>query len=102
MHMYVINLTDVEQKAMEYISTDVDFWIQNAVHERARLAMEELVNDDVREKLAAGKSVKGNKEDIAMKSNLPNAQARNAANMEKMKTVPRAEPDVVYGEPQPE
>jgi len=40
MPKYTIELSDVEQRAFEYISTDVDFWIQNAVHERARLAIE--------------------------------------------------------------
>lgn len=81
---YTITLTDVEQKGMEYISTDVNFWIQNAVHERARLAIEELVQNHINEKLAAGEAVSGTKEEIAMKTDLPNAQARNEENMRKM------------------
>ena len=84
MPTYKITLTDVEQKAMEYISTDVDFWIQNAVHERARLAIEELVANHIQEKLAAGEAVSGTKEEIALNSDLPDAQARNEANMKKM------------------
>ena len=91
MPTYTIELTDVEQKAMEYISTDVDFWIQNAVHERARLAIEELVNDDIKEKLASGKSVKGSKEEIAMKSGRPNAKARNEAALKQMVMPPGSE-----------
>jgi hypothetical protein len=83
---YTITLTDVEQKAMEYISTDVEFWIQNAVHERARLAIEELVQNHINEKLAAGESVSGTKDEIAMKSDLPNAIARNEASLKKMIT----------------
>ena len=84
MPTYMITLSDVEQKGMEYISTDVDFWIQNAVHERARLAIEELVQNHINEKLAAGEAVSGTKEEIAMKSDLPNAQARNDAMMKQM------------------
>ena len=81
---YTIKLTDVEQKAMEYISTDVDFWIQNAVHERARLAIEELVSDHINKRMAAGKSISGTKEEIVLASELPNAQARNEANTKLM------------------
>lgn len=84
MPTYTIELTDAEQKGMEYITTDVDFWIQNAVHERARLAMDELAADHVKETLAAGGTVSGSKEELVMASELPNAQARSDANTELM------------------
>jgi hypothetical protein len=84
MPTYTIILTDAEQKAMEYISTDVDFWIQNAVHERARRATEEMVTDHIRSKLAAGEPVAGTEEEIVMATELPNAQARHEANMQLM------------------
>jgi hypothetical protein len=76
-HRYTIELTDLEQKGMEYITTDVDAWIQNAVHERARIAIEEIVATDVAEKLSTGQAISGTKEDIAMSSTLPNARTRN-------------------------
>jgi len=81
MPTYTIELTDAEQKGMEYVSTDVNFWIQNAVHERARLAMDEIVAEDIKVTLNAGGTVSGTKEEIVMKSELPNAQARNEANL---------------------
>ncbi len=84
MPTYTITLTDAEQKGMEYISTDVDFWIQNAVHERARLAMDELAADHVKTELAAGNAVQGTKEEIIMGSDLPNAQARHEEMMKQM------------------
>jgi hypothetical protein len=85
MPTYTITLTDAEQKGMEYISTDVDFWIQNAVHERARLAMEELVADHVKDTLAVGGAVSGTKEDIIMASKMPNAKARNEKIKDQMR-----------------
>ena len=88
MPTYMITLSDVEQKGMEYISTDVDFWIQNAVHERARLAIEEMVGKTIEEKLAKGETISGTKEDIARSSTLPNAVQRNEENMKKMLTPP--------------
>jgi len=90
MPTYTIELTDVEQKGMEYISTDVEFWIQNAVHERARLAVEEMVRDHINDMMAKGEAISGTKEDIVMTTKLPNANARNEAAMEKMMAMPNA------------
>ena len=41
---YTITLTDTEQKAMEYCAADVDGWISNAAHNRARIAIDEIVS----------------------------------------------------------
>ncbi len=84
MPTYTIELSDVEQKAFEYVATDVEFWIQNAVHERARLAIEEMVQDHIKEKLAKGESISGTREEIAMATDLPNAVARNEAMLKAM------------------
>jgi hypothetical protein len=90
---YVVTLSDVEQTAMEYVSTDVDFWIQNAVHERARLATEEMVADHIKAELDAGKPVQGTKEEMVMRTKLPNAKTRNEENMKAMlATMPMEEP----------
>ena len=40
---YTITLTDTEKTAMEYIAFDVDEWITNASTNRARIAIEEIV-----------------------------------------------------------
>ena len=40
---YTITLSDSEVKAMEYIATDVDYWITNAATNRARIATEQIV-----------------------------------------------------------
>ena len=41
---YTITLTDTEQKAMQYCAADVDGWISNAAHNRARIAIDEIVS----------------------------------------------------------
>jgi len=84
MPTYTITLDDCEQKGMEYVAVDIDFWIQNAVHERARLAVDELVNDTIKDSLSKGGSVSGTREEIAMGSTLPSAAERNEVNMQKM------------------
>jgi hypothetical protein len=40
---YTITLTDTEKTAMEYIAVDVDEWITNAATNRARIAIEEII-----------------------------------------------------------
>ena len=40
---YTVTLTDTEKTAMEYISFDVDEWITNAATNRARIAIEEII-----------------------------------------------------------
>ena len=40
---FTITLTDTENKAMEYCAADVDEWITNAATNRARIAVEEII-----------------------------------------------------------
>jgi len=40
---YTITLTNTEKTAMEYIAHDVDEWITNAATNRARIAIEEII-----------------------------------------------------------
>lgn len=39
---YIITLSEAEQKAMEYVAADVFDWIENAVKNRARIAIDEI------------------------------------------------------------
>jgi hypothetical protein len=40
---YTVALTDTEKTAMEYIAADVDEWITNAATNRARIAIEKII-----------------------------------------------------------
>ena len=40
---YTITLTDTEKMAMEYVAKDVDEWITNAATNRARIAIEQII-----------------------------------------------------------
>ncbi|CAB4140733.1 hypothetical protein UFOVP395_68 [uncultured Caudovirales phage] len=61
---YTIELTATEDLAMQYAALDVDDWIQNAVHERARIAIDEIVKIAVEKFLEAGQTIPGSKEAI--------------------------------------
>ena len=39
---YTVTLTDAEDKAMQYAAASVLDWIDNAAHNRARIAMDEI------------------------------------------------------------
>lgn len=47
MNTFTITLTDAELKALAYVALDPQDWIDNAVHERCRLAVEEIFTAEV-------------------------------------------------------
>ena len=84
MPSYTVTLTDAEDKALHVIAMSAQEWIDNAVHERCRLSMDEIVNAEVQRKLAAGEPITGSKDDIVMAANVESAvekQARLEAEM---------------------
>ncbi len=64
MAKYTINYTATEDKAMQYAAASVDEWIKNAAHERARIAIDEIVGIAVQKFLEAGQSIPGSKDEI--------------------------------------
>lgn len=40
---YNINLTEAEDAALSFVTYSQDDWIQNAVHDRCRIAIDEIV-----------------------------------------------------------
>ena len=75
---YTITLSDAENKALGVVALSQQDWIDNAVHERARIAIDEIVNAEVQRKLAAGESISGSKEDIVNAANVESAAERQA------------------------
>lgn len=75
---YTITLSDAENKALGVVALDQNDWIQNAVHERCRIAIEEIVAAEVQRKLAAGEPITGTKDDIVMAAQIESAAERQA------------------------
>lgn len=61
---YQITLTATEDAALSYAALSQDGWIQNAVHERCRVAIEEIVGIAVQACLQEGVQIPGTKDDI--------------------------------------
>jgi len=78
MTTYTITLSDAEDKALKSVALSAQEWIDNAVHERCRVAIEEIVNAEVQRKLAANEPITGSKDDIVMAANIESAAERNA------------------------
>ena len=75
---FTITLTEAEHKALGVVAVDQNEWIQNAVHERCRVAMEEIIASEVQRKLAAGESITGSKDDIVIAAQVESAAQRQA------------------------
>ena len=79
MIQYTVTLSDAEDKALRVVAISQQAWIDNAVHERCRMAMEEIVATEVQRKLAAGEPILGSKDDIVMAAPVQVAAERQAA-----------------------
>lgn len=61
---YNIELTSAEDAALSFVALSQDGWIQHAIHERARLAIDELVQITVSKCLETGVAIPGSKDEM--------------------------------------
>ena len=89
MATYTVTYTETENNAMAYAAADVNEWIQNAAHERARIAIDEIVALAVQKFLEAGQSIPGSKDEIVSAA-FANGWVKTAAqrNTEATATLP--------------
>jgi hypothetical protein len=64
MPTHIIEFTDTEERAMNYIASSADDWVQMACHERARVAFEEIVANEVQRRLREDLPIPPNKQAI--------------------------------------
>lgn len=75
-----INVTDVQYKALAYISVDPIEWVQNATEVRANAAIIEIYNKELELALAdpSTKTISTDREAVVLASTLPSAAERQA------------------------
>jgi hypothetical protein len=78
MATYTITLSDAEDKALSVYALNQQDWINNAVHDRCRIAIEEIVNSEVQRLLNEGKPITRSKENIVMAAPIQSAAERQA------------------------
>ena len=80
MTTYTITLTDAEVKAMEYVAFSVQDWADNALQNRARIAMDEIYNEEVARMTADPTitSIPADKEAVVLAADIKSAAVRQA------------------------
>ena len=61
---YTITLSVAEDKALSYAAFSQQDWIDNAVHERCRIAIDEIVQVTVSKCLETGTQIPGSKDEM--------------------------------------
>lgn len=64
MAQITVTLTETEELAMSTVAISADAWIQNASHERARIAIEDIVKNTVQKCLEDNLQIPNTKEEM--------------------------------------
>ena len=86
MATYTITLTDAETKAMEHVALSVQDWADNALQNRARIAMDEIYDAEVARMTAdpAITSIPADKEAVVLAADIKSAAVRQAESEAEM------------------
>jgi len=89
MTTYTIELTDAEVKAMEYVAVSVQDWAENALKNRARIAMDEIYQSEVARMTEdpAVTAIPADKEAVVLSADIKSAQQRNEESEAEMATL---------------
>lgn len=85
MSQYTINLSNAEDNALSYVALSQNEWIQNAIHERCRIAIDEISKICVEQCLANNIQIPGSKEamvDLAFQNGWVITAAQRQAQIE--------------------
>jgi hypothetical protein len=75
---YTVTLSDAQNKALGVVAYSQQDWIDNVVHDRCRIAIEEIVKSEVERITAAGGTISGTKENIVNAADIETAAQRQA------------------------
>ena len=75
-----ITLTEAEAKALAYVAYDPQEWADNAVHERARIAMDEIFQMEVQRMLSDPNTneIPADREAVVLAADIQSAAERQA------------------------
>jgi len=78
MATYTITLSAAQDKALGFVAVSQQEWIDNVIHERCRISIEQIVAAEVQRKLAANETISGSKEEIVLAASIKSAAERQA------------------------
>jgi len=78
MNTFTVTITDAELKALAYVALDPQEWIDNAVHERCRVAMEEIFVAEVARMVAdpTTTTIPADREQVVLDADIQSAAER--------------------------
>ena len=84
MNTFTVELTDAELKALAFVALDPQDWIDNAVHERCRVAMEEIFTMEVQRMVQDPSitEIPADREVVVLAANIKSAAERQAESVE--------------------
>lgn len=74
-----ITLTDDEYRAMEVIAYSPQEWVENVAKVRAQKAIKQIVDEIIQQKLNAGETISGTRDEIFANAELQTARSRTDA-----------------------
>lgn len=77
---FTVILSDAELKALQYVAYSAQEWIDNAVHERCRIAMEEIFHMEAQRMLndPTISEIPADREAVVLAADIKSAAQRNA------------------------
>ena len=77
---YTVSITDSEKKALEYVAFSIQDWIDNAVDNRARQAIDEIYNSEVARMTADPDitSIPADKDAVVLAADIKSAATRQS------------------------
>jgi hypothetical protein len=78
---YTITLTEAQQKALAHVAYDPQEWIENAVYNRCRIAIDEIFQKECERIASEGGEIKGTKEDIVLAAPIKTAKELSNENL---------------------
>ena len=84
MNTFIVTLTDAELKALAYVALEPHEWIDNVVHERCRISMEEIFTQEVARMVADPSipSISADREQVVLDAVIKSAAERHAEFLE--------------------
>lgn len=85
-YTYSVTINDAQQKAFEYVAADPQEWVRNLVHERCRMAIEEICAMEIARMQADPNvtSIPADKEQIVLNADILSAAQRNEIAMQEL------------------
>jgi hypothetical protein len=88
MNTFTVTLTDAELKALAFVALEPQSWIDNVVHERCRIAMEQIFEQEVSRMVAdlSTVSIPADREQVVLSAEIKSAAERHEESLQSLES----------------